>query len=76
MHNESIENKYQIITVEKTTAPDGMPGDNWFRYIIQKGDLTNSIMECKKTGSLKTVTEHAKDQTEILNARNSKGGRK
>ena len=76
MLNESKENKYQIITVEKTTAPKGMPGDNWFRYIIQKGDLANSIMECKKTGSLKTVTEHAKDQAEILNSRNSKGGRK
>ena len=76
MHNEAIESKYQVIMVEKTTAPEGMPGDNWFRYVIQKGDLANSIMECKKTGSLKTVTEHAKDQAEIINSRNVRGGRK
>lgn len=75
MHNESIENKYQVIMVEKTTAPEGFAGDNWFRYVIQRGNLVNSIIECKKTGSLKTVTEHAKGQAEIINSRNTKGGR-
>jgi hypothetical protein len=75
MHNESRENKYQVIIIEKTTAPEGMPGDNWFRYVIQKGNLANSIIECKKTGSLKTVTEHANGQAEIINSRNGKGGR-
>jgi len=75
MQNESIENKYQVIMVEKTTAPEGLAGDNWFRYVIQRGNLVNSIIECKKTGSLKTVTEHAKSQAEIINSRNTKGGR-
>lgn len=75
MQNESIENKYQVIKIEKTTAPEGLAGDNWFRYVIQRGNLVNSIIECKKTGSLKTVTEHAKNQAEIINSRNTKGGR-
>ena len=53
-----------------------MLGENWFLYVIQKGNLSNSIMECKKTGTLKSVTEHAKDVVETINSRNVKGGRK
>ncbi len=76
MHDDSINSKYHVIKVEKTTAPDGMLGENWYLYVIQKGNLSNSIMECKKTGTLKSVTEHAKDLAETINSRNVKGGRK
>ena len=76
MHHDLIESKYQVIKVEKTTAPEGMLGENWYLYVIQKGDLTNSIMECKKTGTLESVTEHAKEVSETINSRNVKGGRK
>ena len=76
MHDNSINSKYHVIKVEKTTAPDGLLGENWYLYVIQKGNLSNSIMECKKTGTLKSVTEHAKDLAETINSRNVKGGRK
>lgn len=76
MYEDVITSKYHIIKVEKTTAPTGMLGENWFLYVIQKGNLSNSIMECKKTGTLKSVTEHAKDVVETINSRNVKGGRK
>ena len=76
MQDVSIKSKYHVINVEKTTAPKGMLGDNWYLYVIQKGDLTNSIMECKKTGTLKSVTAHAKDVAETINSRNVKGGQK
>jgi hypothetical protein len=76
MHDDSIKSKYHVLKVEKTTAPEGMLGENWYVYVIQKGSLTNSIMECKKTGTLKSVTEHAKDVTETINSRNVKGGQK
>lgn len=76
MHHDFIESKYQVIKVEKTTAPEGMSGENWYLYVIQKGNLSNSIMNCKKTGTLKSVTEHAKDMAETINSRNVKGGRK
>ena len=76
MQDDSIKSKYHVIKVEKTTAPEGMLGDNWYLYVIQKGDLTNSIMDCKKTGTLKSVTAHAKELAETLNFRNVKGGRK
>ncbi len=76
MLDDLIKSKYHVIKVEKTTAPEGMLGENWYLYVIQKGDLANSIMDCKKTGTLKSVTEHAKDLAETLNLRNVKGGRR
>ena len=76
MQNDLINSKYHVIKVEKTTAPEGMLGENWYLYVIQKGNLSNSIMECKKTGTLKSVTEHAKEVAETINSRNVKGGRK
>ena len=63
--------RYNVMTVEKTTAPDGMLGDNWHRYVIGEG---RSKIEGKKTGTLKDVTAHAKSVAEILNARNAGGG--
>ena len=76
MHDDSINSKYHVIKVEKTTAPDGILGENWYLYVIQKGSLSNSIMNCKKTGTLKSVTEHAEEMAETINSRNVKGGRK
>ena len=76
MHDDSINSKYHVIKVEKTTAPEGMLGENRYLYVIQKGDLTNTKMNCKKTGTLKSVTEHAKDMSETINSRNVKGGRR
>ena len=76
MIDDSLKSKYHVIKVEKTTAPEGMLGENWYLYVIQKGCLTNSILECKKTGTLKSVTAHAKDVAETINSRNTKGGRK
>lgn len=72
MDNEIKENIYQVITVEKSSPPEGMLGDDWYRYVIQKGDSINSLMECKKTGSLKAVTEHAQAQAELINSRNGR----
>jgi hypothetical protein len=76
MNDDSMNSKYRVIKVEKTTAPDGMPGDNWYLYVIQKGNLTNTEMNCKKTGTLKSVTAHAMETVETLNLRNAGGGRR
>lgn len=70
------ENVYQVIKVEKTTAPKGMTGNNWYLYVIQKGNLVNTAMACKKTGSLKSVTEHANIAAETINSRTIKAKRK
>jgi hypothetical protein len=76
MHDDPVTNRYQVVKVEKTTAPEGVSGEDWYLYVIQKGNLSNSVMDCKTTGTLKSVTEHAKEVAETLNLRNVKGGRR
>lgn len=76
MHDDSIKSEYHVVKIEKTTAPEGMLGENWYLYVIQKGNISGSIMDCKKTGTLASVTIHAKEQAETLNFRNVKGGRR
>jgi len=72
MQEEKINKiKYHVVTVEKITPPEGMPGDNWHRYVIGQG---NSTIEGKKPGSLKAVTLHAETVTEELNSRTGRGG--
>ncbi len=73
MQNASNDFIYKVTAVEKTTAPEGMLGDNWYRYVIQKG---KSVVESKKTGTLKAVTEHAKNVAELINTRNGKSSQK
>ena len=63
--------KFHVVTVEKTTPPEGMPGDNWHRYVIGQG---GSRIEGIKPGTLKAVTQHAETVAEDLNARAGKGG--
>ena len=73
MQDESIKNEYHVITVEKTSARDGMSDDNWYRPAIQRG---RQIIDCKKNGTLKAVTEHAESVAELINSRHLRGGRK
>lgn len=67
----AVKLKYNVVSVEKTSAPDGMAGDNWHLYIIGQG---SSKIEGKKPGTLKSVTEHAETVAEDLNARTSRSG--
>ena len=70
MQEEPEEFEYKVITVEKTTAPEGLPGDDWYLYVIKKD---HSVLQCKKSGSLKSVTKHAKEAAELINSRNIGG---
>ena len=62
--------KYHVVLVEKTTAPEGLPGNNWHRYIIGQG---SSRIEGIKPGTLKAVTKHAETVVEDLNSRKGRG---
>ena len=62
---------YSVVSVEKTTAPEGMSGDNWHLYVVAQGDAK---IEGKKAGTLKSVTAHAEAFAEDLNSRTGKGG--
>jgi hypothetical protein len=74
MNTESQENalqqKYTVVSVEKAEPPEGMPGNNWHRYVIGRG---TSRIEGYKPGTLKAVTKHAEECAEDLNARAFKG---
>ena len=73
MQDENANNEYQVIKVEKTTAPKGMTGDNWYRYVIRRGE---QIIDCKKVGTRKAVTEHAENVAEMVNSRHFRGKKK
>jgi len=61
---------YEVIDVTKITTPDGMEGNNWHSYTIKRG-ITQ--INGQKPGSLRAVTEHAKQVAADLNAR--RGGK-
>ena len=65
------EDKYQVVTVEKTDSPEGMPNGGWYRYVIGQG---RSQIEGLKLGSLQAVTEHAQTMAEDLNSRAARSG--
>lgn len=67
MQEEEITNeKYRVVSVDKTTPPEGLPGKNWYHYVIGYGDST---IDGTKPGTLKGVTQHAEDVARDLNAR-------
>lgn len=62
---------YDLISVEKIETPDGLQGNDWYRYIIEKH---NSKIEGLRSGTLNEVTRHAEQYTEDLNIRVKSGG--
>ena len=62
---------YSLISIEKIDTPDGLPDDDWYRYVIGQG---TSKIEGLRSGSLNTVTHHAEQYAKELNERFSKGG--
>ena len=67
MHEE----RYNVVKVEKTDSPAGMPNGDWYRYVIGQG---RSQIEGLKLGSLQAVTEHAQTMAEDLNSRAAHSG--
>ena len=66
IEDEMIPTNYQVLSVEKIDAPDGLPGDNWFQYVIGHKKTT---IDGIKTGTLKNVTLHAESVAKDLNLR-------
>jgi hypothetical protein len=62
---------YAVASVEKIASPEGLPGDNWHRYVIEGGDAP---IEGLKPGTLNAVTEHAQCVADDLNERKYSGG--
>lgn len=62
---------YQVELVEEITTPEGMEGDNWFRYIVGEG---KARIEGKQPGNINSVTRHAEEFARELNERGARGG--
>ena len=60
------EDKYHVVSINKTLPPDGAMAGNWYRYVIEKG---KSKIEGFKCGSYVYVFEHANNVTEDINQR-------
>jgi hypothetical protein len=61
---------YKLARVEKTGAPEGGTGGNWYRYVLDNGRSTVVGQRC---GSLKDVTAYANRCAEQLNSRTLSG---
>ena len=57
---------YRVALVEQGTAPQGAEGENWCRYVLERGyaEITGW-----RRGSLREITRHAARYAEELNAR-------
>ena len=71
--DETPRNRFRVVNVEKTDAPTGLEGNNWYQYEIR---CAGSNLYGKRSGTLKQVTEHAEAFAEELNNRDQNKGRK
>ncbi|MHB8535025.1 MAG: hypothetical protein ACYDBW_06210 [Sulfuricaulis sp.] len=61
---------FKVASVEKTTAPDGGEGQDWYRYVLDSG---RSTISGHRRGSRKDVHAYATQCAEQLNARGLTG---
>ena len=64
-----VKAKFNVMSIEKTSTPDGMTGDNWYQYVVGQG---TSEIKGLTMGTLNQVTEHVNRVADDLNDR-SKG---
>jgi len=67
---DSYDRKYRVTIIEKSKAPEGMSGDEWYHYVISQGP---SKIEGQRPGTLESVTEHVEEFVENLNRRAALG---
>ena len=64
--------EYSVISVDKTTPPEGVKGGSWYRYVVGRGNST--LVGCR-SGTLTEVTRHAETLASDLNSRSGRSGR-
>lgn len=58
--------EYDLISIKKIATPAGLESDNWYEYILGRG---NSCLVCKRKGTFEQVKEHAQELAFDLNNR-------
>ena len=61
---------FKVARVEKTDAPDGGQGQDWYRYVLESG---RSTITGHRSGSRKDVLAYATQCAEQLNSRGLTG---
>ena len=61
---------YRVASVEPSTAPQGAEGNNWCRYVLERG---YAAITGWRRGSLREITRHAARYAKELNARSQDG---
>ncbi|MGD8546809.1 MAG: hypothetical protein PVG50_08480 [Thiohalophilus sp.] len=64
------QSRYMVKTVEKTEAPDGCEGNNWYRYVLERN---GSTLVGQRRGTLSQVTRYAEELASEANSR--RGGK-
>lgn len=59
---------FKVVSVEKSEAPQGTAGNNWYRYVIERG---NSQIIGNMRGSLQKVKSKVSEYVENLNERSA-----
>ena len=60
--------EYSLDRIEKIAPIAGMPGDNWYRYIVKR---KNGEIVGNRCGSYQQVSDYAQTFTDRLNERSS-----
>lgn len=63
--------KFNLELVEEIETPEGMTGDQWYRYVIGEGV---SKIEGLRSGPLQNVKKHAQAFCDEINDRMERGG--
>lgn len=61
-----VDKPYTLVSVNKTKAPQGSEGNNWYQYIIEHN---GSTMVGYTRGTLPQVRKYARDNVKKLNFR-------
>ena len=63
--------RFTVVSVERTQAPAGTEGGNWYRYVIERN---GSTIVGNRSGTRQQVSNHAEAFAEDLNSRLAGGG--
>ena len=63
---KELADQFIVVSVEKSEAPQGTDGKNWYRYVIERG---KSQIVGNMRGSLQKVTTEVDEFVENLNQR-------
>ncbi|MCP4186100.1 MAG: hypothetical protein GY763_00705 [Gammaproteobacteria bacterium] len=68
--DDSYARKFHVISIEKSVPPEGVAEGEWYHYVIGGG--SSQIMG-KRSGTLKSVTDHVEEFVGNLNQRTTLG---